>query len=125
MESIKSRLAEVLSEKKVVYVNGRRLNYWNLFISFDDHELEALYNRVLKCNLKSTKIVDTITSNGFFVPDDLASMFRGLCTNMHELTEDTFEYMVYNTDISWFVVFTTNFMQDCSHLFKALVFFFY
>ena len=116
--STHKRLTDVLTEKRVVYVNRYKLEYSNFFISFDDHELERLYNKVFQCEIKSDKIVEKIATNGFFVPDDMVSMFRGLCTNMHELNEETFKFMVYNTNVSWFVLFTFDF-NDSSYLYKA------
>ena len=106
-ENTKSRLKELLSQKRHVSLNRYTIEYPNLFISFDDHELEKLYNKVLtNCEIKSDKLVEQIDSNGFFLPDDIVSMFRRLCNNIHELTPESFTYMVYNTDLSWKVHFT-------------------
>ena len=104
----KKRLEVILETRSEVYVNhSAKLEYPNLFISFDDHEFEALLNKVfMNWGIKSDKIVDKINENGFFMTDGLVSIFRMLCNNIYELTKDLFEYMVYNTDISWFVLFT-------------------
>ena len=117
--NVRKRIEEVLSEKREVFLNRLTLKCPNLFISFDDHKFEALLNKGLKdLNIKCEKIIEKVNANGFFMPDELVSMFRSLCTNVHELSEETFKFMVYNTDVSWLVLFTYNF-NDCSHLLKA------
>ena len=115
---VKRRIKEVLSEKRTVFLNGFELEYPNLFISFDDHHFKTLLNTGLKdLNITCEKVIEKVETNGFFIPDELVSIFRFLCTNVHELSEETFKFMVYNTDVSWFVLFTFDF-NDLSHLLK-------
>ena len=110
-ETATIRIKEELSKRIDVFVNKEVIKYPKLFISFDDHELEKLINNVLNISTGNwcDKLVTNISSNGFFVPDEFANILRRLCTNLNELTDNSFEYMVYHMDVSWFVLFTTDF----------------
>ena len=99
-KSMRKRIEEVLSEERKVYVNGFCLKYPNLFISFDDHNFESLLNKVFtNCNIKCDKIIEKLGTKGLFIPDDMVSMFRTLCTNVHELNEETFKFFVTDENV--------------------------
>jgi len=125
----KNDLEEILSEKREFYINKNKITTRNLFINFDAHKLEFIFNSKfsIKCDtITSSLLSSKIDENGFFVPDELVYMFKSLSTNLVELDEENFDFMVFNTDMCWFVLFT-NTKEDYDkwhpYLFKAYSFF--
>ena len=103
-EDRRQRLLDKLSEKRSVFINKREIKYQNLFINFNAHQLEKLYNKAFKdWNINCDAIIESIHCNGFFVTDDLVDLFRRLSTNLTEINEANLKYMIFNTDVSWFV----------------------
>ena len=103
------KLKESLEEERVFYVNKNRIKTRNFFINFQAHELEdQVYKPFFdKCGINSDSMIDMIKNkSGFFIPDELVYMFRSLSTNLIELNEENFDFMVFNTDMCWFVLFT-------------------
>ena len=79
-----------------------------MFINFDAHELESLYNSVLaNSDIETTKLIDYFAETGIaFIPDDLVGMFRNLCNSIIEINENNFDFIVFNSVETIFVIFT-------------------
>ena len=104
----REKLEQALSEPRSFYINLNKISTRNFFINFQAHELEELVykNFFDKCGIKCESIVNEMNDEGFFVPDELVHTFKSLSTNLVELDEENFEYMVFNTAMNWFVLFT-------------------
>ena len=109
-ENRKSIIREKLSvsAEKSICVNRNSVKHKNLFLKLKGHKLEKVYQKVFSnFDFNSEKLIESISKNGFFFPDELAWIFRKIGNNLEKLDEQNFEYMVYNTDTSWFVLFAS------------------
>ena len=105
-ENSKQRLEARLKDERLVCFNGNAIKYPNLFVNFDAHDLETLYNTVFpNCSIQCKEILAKM-NNTKIVPDELVHVFRNLCNSITEISEESFEWTVFNSNKDWFIKIT-------------------
>ncbi len=118
-DSRQKRLEAILKDERLVYFNGNAIKYPNLFINFDAHDLETLYNNVFpNCSIQCKEILDKMNT-GIIVTDELVQVFRNLCNNITEITQESFEWTVFNSNKDWFIKITDKRNQLDEYILKA------
>lgn len=118
-----SRVEMKLKEERFIYINRNAIKYPNLFVSFNAHDLEPIFNNVFQIQCK--QILEMNRSiNGMIIPDELVDVFRNLCNSIVELREKDFKWFVFNTNKDWFIMFTDKKNEFDKNFLKALVLFF-
>ncbi len=120
---LEKRIKEKLNEKKTVCINKLEFEHRKFFLNFNvGHCLESFYSTIFEnCGINCNNLIEYFESEiSVFIPDDLVFLFRNLCNNIKELTEETFEETIYNSNKNWFIKFNDKNEKDIDRNFIKL-----
>ncbi len=116
------KLKDALTEPRVFYVNKNEIKTMNFFVNFNGHKLKHIYKKFFGPDIISESIMKNLNKEnlGFFLPDEFVNIFKRLSTNLVELNEDNLSFMVFNTNMCWFVLFTET-KKDYDNFHSSLI----